>query len=452
MAPPSELNQDILPIQLPMQSIHMSRRRTSRIMTRSETAAAGSAHKHIQLDIASPTVSTFEEQPHHQLSMLARLSRMITRAGKEERLHYHPNGGPHQHHHHQHHHHRRHSHSHSHGSTTSPSLKKQLFSKATVVTLEKKYATVHWAGEFNKILLMMTCLCSLVFPPFSPFFFALFYEIDCPCVSHDRSLASLIEWKKGGGGKKNEGGNSVGFFFPVLRTFLFRMYSRVSPTLSPCPLVTFQSPLQLTFLFRVFSCVVLQLAEFYCTITSPCFALPLFLYLDPSFRWSAPEIHSTHFTIALSVLTALTSTLYHATLYKIFSSLDACFATIMFYLNTIHLLRSLPSPYASMVPALIGSVVHWEWTPYVIAVGMTTLFVISWQRTAMLSLMLMVMMIPATIWGFIVHEQWLGLGFGLVGLSMFAADRFKFFCGHSWWHLAGGLSLWYGIASGALAK
>ncbi|KAF9378604.1 hypothetical protein CPB97_009480 [Podila verticillata] len=337
MAPPSELNQDILPIQLPMQPIHMSRRRTSRIMTRSETAAVGSAHKHIELDISSPTVSTFEEQSHHQLSMLARLSRMITRAGKEERLHYHPNGGPHQHHHH-HHHHRRHSHSHSHGSTSPPSLKKQLFAKATVVTLEKKYATVHWA------------------------------------------------------------------------------------------------------------------AEFYCTITSPCFALPLLLYLDPSFRWSAPEIHSTHFTIALSVLTALTSTLYHATLYKIFSSLDACFATIMFYLNTIHLLRSLPSPYASMVPALIGSVVHWEWTPYVIAVGMTTLFVISWQRTAMLSLMLMVMMIPATIWGFIVHEQWLGLGFGLIGLSMFAADRFKFFCGHSWWHLAGGLSLWYGIASGALAK
>ncbi|KAG0362797.1 hypothetical protein BG005_004174 [Podila minutissima] len=314
MTPPSDLNQDVLPIQLPMQSIHMSRRRISRIMTRSETAAVGT-FKHIELDVSSPTVSTFEEQPPHQLSMLARFSRMITRAGKEERLHYHPNGGPHQHHHHH-----RHSHSHSHNATTPLSLKKQLFAKATVVTLEKKYATVHWA------------------------------------------------------------------------------------------------------------------AEFYCTITSPCFALPLFLYLDPSFRWSAPEIHSTHFTIALSVLTALTSTLYHATLYKIFSSLDACFATII------------------MVPALIGSVVHCEWTPYVIAAGMTTLFVISWQRTAMLSLMLMVMMIPATLWGFIVHEQWLGLGFGLVGLTMFAADRFKFFCGHSWWHLAGGLSLWYGIASGALAK
>lgn len=175
MAPPSELNQDILPIQLPMQPIHMSRRRTSRIMTRSETAAVGSAHKHIELDISSPTVSTFEEQSHHQLSMLARLSRMITRAGKEERLHYHPNGGPHQHHHH-HHHHRRHSHSHSHGSTSPPSLKKQLFAKATVVTLEKKYATVHWAGEFNIILSVMTYLCSLLSP--APLLLTSFYEID----------------------------------------------------------------------------------------------------------------------------------------------------------------------------------------------------------------------------------------------------------------------------------
>ncbi|KAF9909188.1 hypothetical protein EC991_008948 [Linnemannia zychae] len=193
-------------------------------------------------------------------------------------------------------------------------------------------------------------------------------------------------------------------------------------------------------------------AEFYCTISSPCFALPILLYLDPSFRWSAPEIHITHLAIFLSVVTAMTSTLYHATLYKIFSSLDACFATIMFYLNTIHLLRSLPSPYASMLPDLIASVIFWDWTPYVMCTVMITLFIVSWKRTAMLSLLLMISMIPATIWGFVAHESWLGLGFGLLGLTMFAMDRFKFFCGHSYWHLAGGLSLWYGISSLALSQ
>lgn len=182
MAPTSEINQDILPIQLPMQSIHMSRRRTSRIMTRSETTAAGSAHKHIELDISSPTVSTFEEQAHHQLSMLARLSRMITRAGKEERLHYHHNGGPHQHHHHHHHHHR-HSHGHGHSPTTPPSLKKQLFAKATVVTLEKKYATVHWAGEFSNGLSLLMMIASDVCATPSPSSFCL-------------SLPSLIKRKK----------------------------------------------------------------------------------------------------------------------------------------------------------------------------------------------------------------------------------------------------------------
>ncbi|KAF9576503.1 hypothetical protein EC968_007981 [Mortierella alpina] len=312
---------------------------------KSSKPATGGASNGIIMHPSLPSVGPSESQS--RASPLTWLSRVITKAGQDERLHYHPHGQHHHshhhhnHHHHHHHHHQQHTRSpsagHGHVSPKAP-LVQQLFSKATVVTLEKKYATVHWA------------------------------------------------------------------------------------------------------------------AEFYCTISSPCFALPVLLYFDPSFRWSAPEIHTTHFAIFLSVLTALTSMFYHATLYKIFSSLDACFATIMFYINTIHLLKSLPDPYALMVPDLISAVVHSPWTPYGVATSMMALFLFSWQRTAMLSLLLMVVMIPATIWGFVAHESWAGLAFGLVGLSMFAADRFKFFCGHSYWHLAGGLSLWYGIASGALAK
>ncbi|CAO3567381.1 unnamed protein product [Mortierella alpina] len=372
--PPFETQQEVLPIQLPIQPLNMSRRRVSRVISKSDATAAtslptngsathNSAAPASLADIsveksskpaasgasngavhASPPASAGPLESQSRTSPLTWLSRVITKAGQDERLHYHPHG---QHHHSHHHHHHHHSHHHQHGRSSSvghghvsPStpLVQQLFSKATVVTLERKYATVHWA------------------------------------------------------------------------------------------------------------------AEFYCTISSPCFALPLLLYCDSSFRWSAPEIHTTHFAIVLSVLTALTSMLYHATLYKIFSSLDACFATIMFYINTIHLLKSLPDPYALMVPDLIAAVVHSHWTPYLVATGLMALFLLSWQRTAMLSLLLMVVMIPATIWGFVAHESWAGLAFGLLGLSMFAADRFKFFCGHSYWHLAGGLSLWYGIASGALAK
>ncbi|KAG0359301.1 hypothetical protein BC939DRAFT_457672 [Gamsiella multidivaricata] len=382
--PPFELQQEVLPIQLPMQPLNISRRRASRAialglpslntaaisandieneMWGSKSSASATADS-VSYSIHSPSSlssttnvplwntkaghgtgpgtgpPTMSSRENTYTSPLTWLSRVITKAGRDERLHYHSNG--HHHHHHHHGHTRSHSHSlhHHHHQQLSPSapLTKQLFSKATVVTLERKYATVHWA------------------------------------------------------------------------------------------------------------------AEFYCTISSPCFALPLLLYLDPRFRWSSPDIHITHFAIFLSVITAATSTLYHATLYKIFSSLDACFATIMFYMNTIQLLRSLPEPYALMVPDLISTVVHCAWTPYLLVISMVTLFIVSWRRTAMLSLSLMVLMIPASIWGFAVHEAWIGLAAGLVGLSMFAADRFKLFCGHSYWHLAGGLSLWYGIASAALAK
>ncbi|KAF9111644.1 hypothetical protein BGX27_004624 [Mortierella sp. AM989] len=337
--PSFEIQREVLPIQLPMQPLNMSRRRASRTITRSEAIAAGVAvngdsdishHPSMDGAVLSGVSGTNSEDAY--TSPLTWLSRVITKAGQDERLHYHANG--HHHHHHHHHHHSRSSSL----STSNVPLRKQLFTKATVVTLEKKYATVNWA------------------------------------------------------------------------------------------------------------------AEFYCTISSPCFALPLLLYLDPSFRWSAPDIHATHFTIFLSVMTAAASTLYHATLYKIFSSIDACLATIMFYLNTIQLLRSLPDPYAMMVPDVISSIIHSHWTPYLLTSGMITVFIMSWKKTAMLSLLLMVLMIPGAIWGFVAHESWAGLAFGLIGLSMFAADRFKLFCGHSYWHLAGGLSLFYGIASGALTK
>ncbi|KAF9978584.1 hypothetical protein BGZ73_001757 [Actinomortierella ambigua] len=199
-------------------------------------------------------------------------------------------------------------------------------------------------------------------------------------------------------------------------------------------------------------------AEFYCTITSPFFALPLSLYFDAGFRWSAPDAHLIHFTIWLSVLTAITSSTYHATLYKLFSSLDACLATIMFYLNTIHLMRSMPAPYLKMtkeamvLPEPLADWLGWEWMPYLLSGVLASLFILSWQKTAKLSMLLMIPMIPATIWGFVAHESWIGLVCGITGLAMFAADRFHYFCGHSWWHLAGGISLYCGVRAAAVAS
>ncbi|KAJ3373907.1 hypothetical protein GGF31_008792 [Allomyces arbusculus] len=102
-----------------------------------------------------------------------------------------------------------------------------------------------------------------------------------------------------------------------------------------------------------------RVAEFYCTITSLFFALPLLLYYthryDPvECEWPAaarthpPVDHAvvphwarfpvmTEIAIALSVLAAIASTLYHATLVRVLSTCDACVAVTAFYVHTMAL-------------------------------------------------------------------------------------------------------------------
>ena len=72
------------------------------------------------------------------------------------------------------------------------------------------------------------------------------------------------------------------------------------------------------------------LAEFYCTLTSPLFALPVMIYaLDwddlPVMGWLF------HASVFASVLVATASTLYHATLYRLWSTLDTCLAAVMLW-------------------------------------------------------------------------------------------------------------------------
>ncbi|KAJ3001658.1 hypothetical protein HKX48_002766 [Thoreauomyces humboldtii] len=71
------------------------------------------------------------------------------------------------------------------------------------------------------------------------------------------------------------------------------------------------------------------IAEFYCTLTSPFFALPLLIYLFLPMETIPPLQHAC---IAGSCLAAFVSTLYHCTLWKVFSSADAAVATVTFYL------------------------------------------------------------------------------------------------------------------------
>lgn len=77
--------------------------------------------------------------------------------------------------------------------------------------------------------------------------------------------------------------------------------------------------------YHIFSWI----AEFYCTITSPFFALPLIIYYyyDP---FTLPS--SAHFAILSSVGSAICSTIYHMKIYRILSTVDVGMAMITMYM------------------------------------------------------------------------------------------------------------------------
>ncbi|TPX61099.1 hypothetical protein PhCBS80983_g01345 [Powellomyces hirtus] len=181
------------------------------------------------------------------------------------------------------------------------------------------------------------------------------------------------------------------------------------------------------------------IAEFYCTLTSPFFALPLIIYLFVP--WSAiPPLQ--HACIAGSCLAAFVSTLYHCTLWKVFSSADAAVATITFYLNAISLNRHAPQSH----PLL-----HHELTWLITVFFILCVFAWHWERTHHLSTTLVLICFPAAVFGFYALESYVGLGTGVVGLLCFAVDRRGVACLHSVWHILGGLSLLFGIWDACLA-
>ncbi|KAG0243616.1 hypothetical protein BGW41_001827 [Actinomortierella wolfii] len=394
MSPPSEMHQERLPvIQLPMQPSATVRHR--------HTLSSSSTQSFSTDDIADPSDqrppavvggADITNRTTLYVNPLTWFSRIYARAKRQEHLHYHhhTHGG------HHHHHHHLPLAAHSNSCKHLHHQQQQLYLPSTYQQPQHRYPT---RSKARARQLAENALSGAD------------TAISCTCCAPSKHL-SLKEQ----------------LFAKATVVTLEPKYSTVG-----------------------------WAAEFYCTVTSPFFALPLSLYLDPGFRWSAPDAHLMHFTIWLSVLTAIVSSTYHATLYKLFSSLDACLATIMFYLNTIHLMRSMPEPYQKMtkdamvVPDPLADWLGWDSMPYVLVVVLATLFLLSWQKTAKLSMLLMIPMIPASIWGFVAHESWLGLVCGVTGLGMFAADRFHYFCGHSWWHLAGGISLYCGIRAAAVA-
>ncbi|KAI9090959.1 hypothetical protein DFS34DRAFT_336470 [Phlyctochytrium arcticum] len=176
-----------------------------------------------------------------------------------------------------------------------------------------------------------------------------------------------------------------------------------------------------------------RIAEFWCTLTSPFFALPLLIYCFIPASQIPPLQHAC---IIGSTLAGIVSTLYHCTLYKVFSSADAAVATATFYLNAISLNRHAPASHA---------VWHLEGTWLVCTAGIICLFIYHWERTHHISTNLVLGCVPAAVFGFYAIESYVGLVTGVSGLLCFIVDRKGWICLHAAWHVLGGLSLLWGI-------
>ncbi|KAI9297460.1 hypothetical protein K502DRAFT_323272, partial [Neoconidiobolus thromboides FSU 785] len=174
-----------------------------------------------------------------------------------------------------------------------------------------------------------------------------------------------------------------------------------------------------------------SIAEFWCTITSIFFAFPLYLLLE--FESTTMDPIMTCF-ILLSVITAISSFTYHWTLYKLFSSADAAFATIMVVLVTFALLGKNPTTYPiENSPIIWGS-----------ALAFTTLiFIKFWEDTATTSLIIFALVLPTNFYCMLQLGYYKALVTGIIGISCFIIDRKGVAPTHSCWHFFGGLYLYY---------
>ncbi|KAI9012348.1 hypothetical protein DFJ74DRAFT_683414 [Hyaloraphidium curvatum] len=179
-----------------------------------------------------------------------------------------------------------------------------------------------------------------------------------------------------------------------------------------------------------------RIAEFYCTVTSPLFALPVLLYLE-GHRGLNPSLH---LAVALSVATGTVSALYHATLWRLWSTLDVCMASLMLYVKTIYLLSLPPSPFR---PLLSHPLV-----PLAASLLVAQAYLRSWRSTHSLAVQLTALALPFYLAACVRVGSWRPAVAGAVGAVCFVADRKGWGRWHPAWHLFGGIFLWMGLREG----
>ena len=176
-----------------------------------------------------------------------------------------------------------------------------------------------------------------------------------------------------------------------------------------------------------------SLAEFYCTVTSIFFCSPILTYHHIPYDVVPPLQRAC---IILSCITAAVSFSYHLTIWKVLSSADSGLATATMFLNAYSLVSArYPSDHW----------MHYNVSWQIPLTGIIVLFVLHWERTSVLAVKLILLIFPFAVYGYAVNGCWTGLALGVLGLVSFAVDRKNWFAGHSFWHLAGGMSLWAAI-------
>ena len=135
-----------------------------------------------------------------------------------------------------------------------------------------------------------------------------------------------------------------------------------------------------------------HIAEFFCFLTSPAYAAPCYLWLEP--RRLPPAFH---LALVSCLLTATFSTIYHASLTKITSSLDAGQAVVTFWLVSLLLAQHLSISLHVGVWLALGGI-----------------YARSWRKTATLSIFLTSLVVPSSMYVLCRHGEALAAGIYLL--------------------------------------
>jgi hypothetical protein len=190
-----------------------------------------------------------------------------------------------------------------------------------------------------------------------------------------------------------------------------------------------------------------RIAEFWCAVTSPFYALGLLVYACPRERW-APEWQElshlptyVHTANVLSVLLAIASTVYHAVLWELLGSVDCSIAIIVWFAVTLSTFG---------VPLLQQAL---------ILVPQLVVFLFLWRRSTRMAVIAGGIVFPLSMWSCILMRWQYGtitLTCLSLGVVCFILDRHKIAPLHPLWHILSAVSLltsvWETVEGGPVSK